>query len=74
LIADGVARARACGASDAGAIARFVHLLVVFGPALEALPWARAILSDASVADADTRIEVLALRAREILATRGRGA
>jgi len=66
LIDDSVARARALGAASSAAIGSFVHLRVVFGAALEALPWAADALADPDVTG-ERRIGLLARRAREAL-------
>jgi hypothetical protein len=46
-----------------------VHLWVVFGERFEALPWAAKALSDPAMTDPDTKIEILARRARAALSS-----
>ncbi|MCY1075733.1 hypothetical protein [Archangium lansingense] len=68
FIGAGVERARTYGATRAATLCKFVHLWVLFGDGLEALPWAERVLRDPSLQDPNTRLEVLALVAREHLA------
>jgi hypothetical protein len=69
LITDSVARARALGAPSSEAVCRFVHLRVVFGPGLEAQPWATQVLGSPLLA-ADQKIALLHRRARDLLVAR----
>jgi len=66
LVEEGVARARALGATRTATIGSFVHLRIVFGPGLEALPWAARALADRGFSG-DRRIEHLSRRARAAL-------
>jgi hypothetical protein len=67
LIADSVERARALGAASSEAVCRFVHLRVVFGPGLEAQPWAAPVL-DSPLLAAEQKIALLHRRASDVLA------
>jgi hypothetical protein len=66
LIEHGVARARALGAASSETIGGFVHLRVVFGAALETLPWAAHVLADPDLVG-ERRLRLLGRRARAAL-------
>ncbi len=73
LIERAVARARKLGATRSDSISRFVHLWIVFGDGLEALPWAAEALGgdEPLYSGGDVRIDRLARRARGALVARG---
>lgn len=70
LVEAGIARALSHGATRGVTIAKFVHLMVLFGAGFDVdpdLPWAAAILREPSIEDGDVRIAILARAAEEAL-------